>query len=269
MKKLVRLFSSIFYSAMILGIVSCNSGVGNKNPTYVGTKAPTQEKAVGDVIFNDGSFTPLSEINARTENDSETGLKLTKVEQDAAVALIFYKGTECSDEPNPEERTLGIGLKISDEREWSENGAQTGTLGIEMTSGWTGTENVFYCNSSKNGKNNYSVLVENLNDKSKAGMYTAFGFAQSYSSIYATNLQGDFTSGWYLPNCLELFKFSEYYDKNDISNVIPDFPDRCYFWSSSTDGPNNITVVFFEKGDSGLACSDRNEKSYTCAIREF
>lgn len=268
MKKL-NLITSIVCAAMIIAFTSCSSGAGEKKTNYFGTKAPSKVKAVGDVVFIDGSSTPLSEINARTENDSETGLKLTKVEQDAAVALIFYKGTECSDEPNPEERTLGIGLKISDERKWSENGAQTGTLGIEMTSGWNGTENVFYCNSSKNGKNNYSVLVENLNDKSKAGMYTAFGFAQSYSSIYATNLLGDFTSGWYLPNCLELFKFSEYYDQNDISNVIPDFPDRCYFWSSSTDGDKSVTILYFEKGDSGLAVSTRDDKNYVCAIREF
>ena len=49
---------------------------------YIGTKAPTETKAVGDIVFTDGSATPYS-----------ADLELTDEQKAAAIAVIFYAGT--------------------------------------------------------------------------------------------------------------------------------------------------------------------------------
>ena len=49
--------------------------------TYIGTKTPTETKAVGDIVFTDGSASPYTE-------------ELTNEQQAAAIAVIFYVGDE-------------------------------------------------------------------------------------------------------------------------------------------------------------------------------
>ena len=49
---------------------------------YIGTKAPSEAKAVGDIVFSDGSATPYS-----------ADLELTDEQKAAAIAVIFYAGT--------------------------------------------------------------------------------------------------------------------------------------------------------------------------------
>ena len=69
-----------------------------QNPSgYIGTKAPSEAKAVGDIVFSDGSATPYSE-----------DLSLTDEQKSKAIAVIFYVGTECSNDSKS--RTLGVGL---------------------------------------------------------------------------------------------------------------------------------------------------------------
>ena len=50
--------------------------------TYIGSKKPSVAKAVGDIVFNDGSATPYT-----------SGMTITDEQKTAAIALIFYKGT--------------------------------------------------------------------------------------------------------------------------------------------------------------------------------
>ena len=78
---------------------------------YIGTKKPKENKAVGDIVFNDGSAMPFAAYEALEEGNDKDTIK------DAAIALIFYSGTELnSDDPEGNadtttSRTLGVGLK--------------------------------------------------------------------------------------------------------------------------------------------------------------
>ena len=64
---------------------------------FIGEKTPEDEKAVGDIVFKDGSATPYSNT-----------LSLTDEQKSAAIAIIFYVGTECSNDNSI--KTLGVGL---------------------------------------------------------------------------------------------------------------------------------------------------------------
>ena len=76
------------------------SGSSGGGVTYIGTKAPGTALAVGDIVFNDGSATPYSKIDERTEKEC------TKEEKAAAIAVIFRVGD--GTEGN---KTLGVGIK--------------------------------------------------------------------------------------------------------------------------------------------------------------
>ena len=62
--------------------------------TYIGSKTPTETKAVGDIVFTDGSASPYTE-------------ELTNEQKAAAIAVIFYVGDE---NDTLGAKTLGVGL---------------------------------------------------------------------------------------------------------------------------------------------------------------
>lgn len=65
--------------------------------TYIGSKKPSLDKAVGDIVFSDGSATPYS-----------NGLTLTDEQKAAAVAIIFYANSDGTGTLGA--KTLGVGL---------------------------------------------------------------------------------------------------------------------------------------------------------------
>ena len=74
------------YWGMYAKIDGGTSSPGYFTPvTYIGTKVPTEAKAVGDIVFSDGSATPYT-----------SNLTLTDTQKSAAVAVIFYVGTVCA-----------------------------------------------------------------------------------------------------------------------------------------------------------------------------
>lgn len=121
-----------------------------------------------------------------------------------------------------------------------------------------------------NGSDNYEKFLNKLTDASTVTKYHAFCFAHNYSSN-ATNLKGQYTSGWFLPSVKEIYMFGKYYDKNNLSIVVKNFfEDRKYFWTSSTYNATGVEYVLLEKGKSDTAGGNRqNDGVYTCAIREF
>ncbi len=87
---------------------------GTLKKLFIGTKKPTEEKAVGDIVFSDGSATPYTD-----------GLTLSDDEKAAAIAVIFYKGTGLNS-PDSDgnadtetERTLGLGLAQKNSDFWA------------------------------------------------------------------------------------------------------------------------------------------------------
>ena len=151
-------------------------------PTYIGTKAPTEAKAVGDIVFSDGSATAYT-----------SELTLTNEQKSKAIAVIFYVGTDCSNDSTS--RTLGVGLAQNKSGlAWCLNSA--GAYNVNITT---------IQESDKNGSDNLEQIeaFEGVDDTATEANYPAFYFAKNYSST-ATNLGETYASGWYLPTVAEL-----------------------------------------------------------------
>ena len=100
--KYFKWLALIAAAVFAIGFVACSSdsdgsGNGSGATTYIGTKAPSEAKAVGDIVFSDGSATPYT-----------SELTLTNEQKSKAVAVIFYAGS-ASDTLGA--KTLGVGLK--------------------------------------------------------------------------------------------------------------------------------------------------------------
>ncbi|MBR6215439.1 MAG: hypothetical protein IKQ84_03430, partial [Spirochaetaceae bacterium] len=84
MKKYFKLFLLALCAVFAcLAFTGCPSPTTTPEPTvtYIGLKTPTETKAVGDIVFTDGSASPYTE-------------ELTDEQKAAAIAVIFYVGDE-------------------------------------------------------------------------------------------------------------------------------------------------------------------------------
>ena len=175
--------------------------------TYIGTKTPTETKAVGDIVFTDGSASPYTE-------------ELTNEQKAAAIAVIFYVGDE---NDTLGAKTLGVGLDISVETRWCE-------------------DRLFYqdkehVTSMTDGKRNTDEIKERIDwteewaEENFKYCYPAFYFCVNY------NVKG-FTSGWYLPAKEEVQK--RYDNREPLYTVLTMLGKENPFesdltWSSTND----------------------------------
>ena len=220
--------------------------------TYIGTKAPSKAKAVGDIVFSDGSATPYT-----------ADLTLTEEQKAAAIAVIFYVGTDCSNDSTS--RTLGVGLAQNQSGlAWCLSSANAYNVNITTIQ-----------ESDKDGSDNLSQIGEFLNgnnDTGTADNYPAFYFAKNYSGT-ATNLGETYADGWYLPSIAELQKIY------DILTTVNNALDACdgttfatsgAYWSSSQYASSDDKAYdfsFYFKDWRNLS----KDFSYTfvCAVRAF
>lgn len=209
---------------------------------YIGDKAPSAAKEVGDIVFNDGSATPYTVIEAREYIDYSTGSYIRKAEKESAVAIIYYKGTKCSNDAR--ERTLGMGLNpytITD-RAWCSSAAKASeaiipAIEIVLNDYKSGIGNLVYDDGDKEGKDNLSAIAQFLgteNDTTDLNKYPAFEYALNYKK-YTANL-ADISEGWYLPSAAELWEV--YAAKSSLAfayNILGLDDDilESYFWTSS------------------------------------
>ncbi|MBR4385743.1 MAG: DUF1566 domain-containing protein, partial [Treponema sp.] len=223
--------------------------------TYIGTKAPSKAKAVGDIVFSDGSATPYT-----------ADLTLTEEQKAAAIAVIFYVGTDCSNDSTS--RTLGVGLAQNQSGlAWCLSSANAYNVNITTIQ-----------ESDKDGSDNLSQIGEFLNgnnDTGTADKYPAFYFAENYASQTGSNVSGtDYADGWYLPSIAELQKI---YDI--LSNVNKglaacggtEFNSSGFYWSSSQFASNDDRAYFlsFSSGVWASKGSKSNNAFYVCAVRAF
>ena len=281
---------------------------GSSNPgyftaaSYVGSKLPLEPKEVGDIVFNDGSSMPstdFTDLDTSVQNEKKT----------AAIALIFYKGTDCNNDGDTTVRTLGVGLKHA-KRDWCTDGVNAGdsranAFNINITTiqctphgnGFTG---------DKDGSNNLEQIADFLEAESAsnpdvtddtsgdaaAKKYPAFYFAKNYkdekiggeteSRIQAGS---EFATGWYFPSLAELFQIyekgkgtSKVFDINAISQALGGntFGDD-YFISSSqyySDSDSDSAMKIYRFYFKNSQCLTAQKTSVvggwpTCAIREF
>ena len=216
----------------------------------IGSKS--KPDAVGDIVFSDGSATPYT-----------ADLTLTVEQKSKAVAVIFYVGTECSNDSTS--RTLGVGLAQN----------QSG-LAWCLESAAAHDKNITTIQESdKDGSDNLSQIGEFLNgnnDTGTADNYPAFYFAKNYSGT-ATNLGETYADGWYLPSIAELQKIY------DILTTVNNALDACdgttfatsgAYWSSSQYASSDDKAYdfsFYFKDWRNLS----KDFSYTfvCAVRAF
>ena len=220
---------------------------------FVGQK-PAPD-AVGDIVFSDGSATPYT-----------SGLILTQAQKDAAVAIIFYNGSESDvlgakllgfgihnsqDEEDAEKKTLpwaykSSGLFISEAEgnkkevpgltcEISKGGGETFVSGI--------ADNVIGAifSDAIDGSSSWTTLCEGVADENSEGYYPAWQWVNSYAANY--ELTGDFVEGWYFPSIAELSMLSLAVNQEDsvISAAIScaggtSITDSFYWSSNQAEG---------------------------------
>jgi len=208
----------------------------------IGTKlSPTD---VLDIVFTDGSAVAY-----------ESGLTLTNDQKAAVAAIIFYKGTACSNDSRT--RMLGLGIKNSGttKYEWAlqnkacytqkladiliskdESAPTAGTPYCEYTS-TSGTTS--YLSGDMDGSDNWQIIKNIATDEgetsSLAENYPIFNYANTYAST--ANLTGtDYSSGWYIPSLIELYQVHKKWSQlNSILSLVggDDLGENRYYWSSS------------------------------------
>lgn len=223
--------------------------------------------AVNDIVFKNGTAVAYS-----------TDLYFTDEVKADAVAMIFYKGTDCSNDGST--RTLGVGLKRSPScMQWclsTANGCNTNITTIQCTP--SGSAGVYTFTGDKDGSDNLSQIAAFLagnNDTGTAGNYPAFEYAKNYGST--NGCTGAYASGWYLPSIAELYQIYNLRANIDAALTLCGLTSldhifsSAFFWSSSQYAPNeyNVYKVFFSDGHFDRNTDKNHDVNFVCAVRAF
>ena len=154
MKLITKLIKSLLVLFLLVPLAGCsgtNSSTDDEpaatettpQETYIGSKAPSAAKAIGDIVFTDGSASP-------------SNAELTDEQKAAAIAVIF-------DATNK----LGVGFEIKRSQKW-----------CTYTAAAYNTDN--YAKSESDGKANTDEIagLEDFNETN----YPAFYYCKSYSA---------------------------------------------------------------------------------------
>ena len=241
--------------------------------TYIGTKAPSEAKAVGDIVFSDGSATAYT-----------SELTLTDEQKSKAVAVIFYAGS-ASDTLGA--KTLGVGLKntgTDNKLAWARytsdtdkaEGYSTDITAIQCTPSESGSGKAATATFSgdTDGSDNWQALCAAVSDEGTSGNYPAWEWVNTYATT--ANLTGDYASGWYLPTVAELSML--YRVKATVNAALEvaggtEIADACY-WSSSQlnfdDSNFDDSSAWYVWFDSGyLYFYYKHDDQSVCTVRAF
>ena len=247
------------------------------NWALFGTKIPKEEKAVGDIVFKDGSATAYT-----------SSLVLSDEQKDAAIAVIFYKGTDCSNygETTPQSRTLGVGLARSttgfylctSAAKWS----TTSVVAVATSASQSG--NSYSFTGDKNGSDNLSAIASGLgaeDDTAVQERYPAFYYAVNYKEQAESHVNGtDYADGWYLPALAELEKVWAATRSSDkpLNSIIETCGGRTIpfntsnsYWSSSQESAT-YGIFMFQNSDGTCqrtSTAKTGGARRVCPIREF
>ena len=237
---------------------------------WIGTKNPTTAKAVGDIVFSDGSATAYS-----------TDLTLSDAQKEAAVAVIFYAGS-ASDTLGA--KTLGVGLKntgTDSTLQWARytssddkaEGYSTNITAIQCTSSEMGSGKAATATftGDTDGSDNWQALCAAVSDEGTSGNYPAWEWVNAYATPATANLTGSYANGWYLPTVAELSML--YRAKDTVNSALEKaggtkITDNSY-WSSSQYASNDYYAwgVWFDDGNLYDGYKDSHKS--VCTVRAF
>ena len=237
----------------------------------IGTKeAPT---TIGDIVFSDGSAAP----NTTT---------LTDVQKNAAVAVIFYIGTELnSGDDNTTSRTLGVGFVQGSEiacytSDSKMRSTKITAIQCEVSDGKAASHDF---SGDKNGSDNLSQIAAALgsnNDTGTESKYPAFYFAKNYKNQSGSNVSGtNYAEGWYLPSIAELYyiyvgltEVNRAFSRCKGSYFYPSNNPSRYYWSSTQTKSFADFAYYFRFNDGthySQTSTNATNREYVCCIREF
>ncbi len=260
-----KIFFFLFAAVMTVSFISCINEYELTieecyGPiTYIGTKKPNETRAVGDIVFTDGSATPYSAT-----------LTLTDDQKNAAVAVIYkVVGTD----------SYGVGLVQASDKTWCSSSANGFSKidDIICTPSGTAANYTFESNADTDGSNNLAKIGEAgaTDDTGNAANYPAFYFAINYKEQDYSHVNGTrYASGWYLPSVSELYDI--WSKKNDVNNSLAKCGDNCNslsnssYWSSSqvSNLDNSAYTLSFQNGEI-ISCSKTSTENTTRCIRQF
>lgn len=255
------------------GAATGNNGSGKSqsgNNGYIGTKAPSEAKAVGDIVFSDGSATPYASISSNLLYSDYEKWK-------AIVAVIFYAG---SSDDVLGAKTLGVGLK--------ENQSIAGVFAKSGTTGYTTNFAEIQCTPSASayevgaagtttftgdldGSDNWAKIcaTDTTAEENAETNYSLFYNINNYGTKY--KLTGDYQSGWYLPTVAELSMLYRVKDTVNAAFSIYGNLNTCtksYVSSSQVaSDAERVWEVNFNNGS--ISYPSKKMSSYARAIRAF
>ena len=238
-----------------------NGGGENQTSAYVGIKAPTEAKAVGDIVFSDGSATPYTE--GLTFNDG----------QKAKVIAVIYKVDDG--------KVYGIGIVHGSKHLWckdpSAKGYEVGFSDIQCIPSGNAGELTF--SGDTDGSDNYEQMGKALgleDDTDDLDNYPAFKYAINYKDVSGSHVKGTaFENGWYLPTIAEMFDVWK--EKTLIEAAGGLYNGTAFkgswYWTSSQDvgDKKNALVLKISDGSArgSLKINNLQNSCDVCVIRVF
>ena len=255
MKKLFLILSA----AVVLSSLAFAKPYGEKS----------RPDSVGDIVFVDGTATAWRE-----------GLTLTDAQKKAAVAVIFYAGTECSN--SGERRVLGVGLAQNQSGlAWCVSDAEAYNVNITtIQCEASGSAGALTFEGDKDGSDNLEQIGAFLrkngisDDTADEENYPAFYYAKNYAEAEGSNVRGtSYADGWYLPSIAELFQV---WKSREIVNAAIEmcggtkFNLLGYYWSSSQSASyaDCADYLYFANGD-WVSLVKPVSIRYVCVVRAF
>lgn len=251
-----------------------------KSSGFLGNILPGAPKNVGAVVFSDGSAKSYS-----------SGMTLSAAQKAAAVAVIFYAGTDCNNSGDTSTRYLGVGLKKSEEKRefvpYSSSLLRTSVI-TSLICNATGSVGSYYFSGAMNGINSYNSVSSSLGS---GAADCAFGFPQNYKDITGSNVSGTlFEEGWYLPSVRELYALASAY-KDSAYNTTSALRESVelvlgtenpwsstgadsWYWSSSqasSSATSAYAVQFAQAINTYVQCNPytKSMSEYCLAIHQF
>lgn len=232
--------------------------------------------APGDVLFDDGSATPIT-----------SEISLTEEQQNHAIAVIFFvgKALNSANTQSQDTRTLGVGLTHSNNKlKWCDSAANGYKYIIEPIKCSSKSSNGQYsCTGDRNGSDNLKQMSDFLkkqqsggvaDDTATSSLYPAFYWAKNYGSSQTILSGTDYEDGWYLPTVAEMYAIYQCLD------YIETLASKCsysrfektgkdYWTSTQYDSKTNAPAMSFNASNISRLNASKTANNFVCAIREF